>query len=860
VERCQGAGCSNFAQIATPAATTFNDTGLTASTSYSYRVRATDAAGNLSAFSSTATASTSAAPDTTPPSAPTNLTATAASSSQINLSWTASTDNVGVTGYKVERCSGVGCSNFAQIAAPTTTTFNDTGLTASTSYSYRVRATDAAGNLSTFSTTSSATTMASDTTAPTAPANLTASAASSTQINLSWTASTDNVGVTGYRVERCQGAGCSNFAQIATPTTTTFNDTGLTASTSYSYRVRATDAANNLSGYSTTATAMTQASSSIIVSISPKRAAVTTSQPQQFSATVTGTVTTTVNWSVDGTPGGTAAAGTISANGLYTPAAGTTPAVHVVGAASTVDANATASVNIAVTDLAGVLTHHNDNQRTGQNLKEYALTSATVSSATFGKLFSCSMDVADGAGFMYAQPLYVANLTMSDAKKHNVVFVATESDFVYAFDADSSSCQRFWKTGMLMAGETTVPPVDTGEPNDLIPEIGITSTPVIDTTANPMTIYVCAKSKDSVGGYHHRLHALNLITGAEKAASPVEITATNFNSLFHMQRPALLFNNGTLYIAFGSHGDNNVYQGWLMGYDPATLAQKFVFFTSDPTNSGPAGSGNQGAIWQSGGGPAADSSGNVYVETANGTFDADSGGINYGDSALKLSATGSVLDYFTPSNQATLSNNDVDLGSAGPIVLPDTLRTVAPLHLLLVTGKPGILYLLDRGNLGKFHSGGDQAVQEVIVSPNTTQIIGGLFPQPAYWNGNIYTAAVADSLKQYPISGSAIPPISQLPQSQSSHSFDLRGATPAVSANGTSNGIVWLLDIGAYPNGPAVLYAFDASNVTTPLYNSPASGSGAAGNAVKFTVPTVANGKVYVGGQGVLTVFGLLPN
>ena len=801
-------------------------------------------------------------PDTTAPSTPTNFTSTAVSATQINLSWTASTDNVAVTGYKVERCSGVGCSNFAQIATPTTTTFNDTGLTASTSYSYRVRATDAAGNLSTFSGTSSATTMASDTTPPTAPANLTATAASSTQINLSWTASTDNVAVTGYMVERCSGAACSNFAQIATPTTTTFNDSGLTASTSYSYRVRATDAANNLSGYSNTATAMTQASSSIVVSISPKRAAVTTSQPQQFSATVTGNPTTTVNWSVDGTPGGTAAAGTISANGLYTPASGTTPGVHVAGAASTVDANATASVNIAVTDLAGVLTHHNDNQRTGQNLKEYALTSATVSSATFGKLFSCPMDAADGAGFMYAQPLYVANLTMGDTKKHNVVFVATESDFVYAFDADSSSCQRFWKTGMLMAGETTVPPVDTGEPNDLIPEIGITSTPVIDTTANPMTIYVCAKSKDSVGGYHHRLHALNLITGAEKAGSPVEITATNFNPLFHMQRPALLLNNGTLYIAFGSHGDNNVYQGWLMGYDPATLAQKFVFFTSDPTNSGPAGSGNQGAIWQSGGGPAADSSGNVYVETANGTFDADSGGINYGDSALKLSATGSVLDYFTPSNQATLSNNDVDLGSAGPIVLPDTLRTVAPLHLLLVTGKPGILYLLDRSanNLGKFHSGGDLAVQEISVSPNTSQIIGGLFPQPAYWNGNIYTAAVADSLKQYPISGSAILPISQLPQSQSSHSFDLRGATPAVSANGTSNGIVWLLDISAYPGGPAVLYAFDASNVTTPLFSSPASGSGAAGNAVKFSVPTVANGKVYVGGQGVLTVFGLLPN
>jgi chitodextrinase len=237
VERCQGAGCSNFGQIATPTATTFNDSSLAASTSYSYRLGATDAAGNLSAYSSTATTSTPAAPDTTPPTAPTNLAATAASSSQINLSWTASTDNVGVTGYKVERCQGAGCSNFAQIAAPASTTFSDTGLTASTSYSYRVRSTDAAGNLSSYSGTATASTPAApDTTPPTAPTNLAVTATSTTQINLSWTASTDNVGVTGYKVERCQGAGCSNFAQIATPTTTTFNDTGLTASTFYSYQ------------------------------------------------------------------------------------------------------------------------------------------------------------------------------------------------------------------------------------------------------------------------------------------------------------------------------------------------------------------------------------------------------------------------------------------------------------------------------------------------------------------------------------------------------------------------------------------------------------------------------------------------
>src|SRR5205807_6839197 len=232
VERCQGAGCTTFAQVSAPTATSFNDTGLAAGTSYSYQVRATDAAGNLSAYSSVASATTQT-PDTTAPTAPTGLSATAASSAQINLAWTASTDNVGVTGYRVERCQGAGCTTFAQVSAPTATSFNDTGLAAGTSYSYQVRATDAAGNLSAYSSVASATTQTPDTTAPTAPTGLSATAASSAQINLAWTASTDNVGVTGYRVERCQGTGCTTFAQIAAPTTTSFNNTGLTAGTSY---------------------------------------------------------------------------------------------------------------------------------------------------------------------------------------------------------------------------------------------------------------------------------------------------------------------------------------------------------------------------------------------------------------------------------------------------------------------------------------------------------------------------------------------------------------------------------------------------------------------------------------------------
>src|SRR6185369_7531418 len=260
VERCAGVGCSTFTQVGTPATASFNDTGLTASTSYTYRVRATDAAANLGPFSPTATAATQAAPDTQAPTAPGTPVPNVVSSTQINLTWPVATDNVGVTGYRVERCAGVGCSTFTQVGTPATASFNDTGLTASTSYTYRVRATDAAANLGPFSPTATATTQAApDTQAPTAPGTPVPNVISSTQINLTWPVATDNVGVTGYRVERCAGVGCSTFTQVGTPATASFNDTGLTASTSYTYRVRATDAAANLGPFSPTATAATQA-------------------------------------------------------------------------------------------------------------------------------------------------------------------------------------------------------------------------------------------------------------------------------------------------------------------------------------------------------------------------------------------------------------------------------------------------------------------------------------------------------------------------------------------------------------------------------------------------------------------------
>ena len=588
--------------------------------------------------------------------------------------------------------------------------------------------------------------------------------------------------------------------------------------------------------------------SSVTVTLSPRRSAVTTSQPQALTATLSGG-TGALLWFVDGIADGSASVGMIAGTGnttaTYSPSASTQPGIHSITAKVSGGAESPA-VSVAVTDLAGVFTHHNDNARTGQNTKEYALTPTTVSGTTFAKLFSCALD---SPGYVYAEPLYVANLSMNDGQKHNVIFLATESDWVYAYDADSSSCQQLWKKSMLGPGETTVLPADTTEIHDLTPEIGITSTPVIDGDAG--IIYVCAKSKNPSGMYFHRLHALNLASGAE-TVDPVEITATNFVPLNHLQRPALLLNNGTVYVAFGSHGDHLVYQGWLMAFDATTLTQKFVWSSTDPTNGN-----SQGAIWQGGGGVAVDASGNLYLETANGVFDADSGGINYSDSVVKLSSTGSVLDYFTPFNESMLNIYDVDLGSSAVIILPDSLGSAAHSHLLLATGKPGVLFLLDQANLGKFNSVLSQDLQEVIVQPNSMQVVGGIFGQPAYWNGNLYTAAIADFLKQFTISGGTISPS---PVSHSAGIYNLRGATPVVSANGAHSGIVWALDVSAYPDGPAVLNAYDATNVALQLYSSPASGTGAAGNAIKFAVPTVANGRVYLGTQGRFDVFGLLPD
>jgi len=515
--------------------------------------------------------------------------------------------------------------------------------------------------------------------------------------------------------------------------------------------------------------------------------------------------------------------------------------------------------------FTGVFTQRYDAQRTGQNRREFILTPSNVTDSTFGKLFACAVD-----GEVYAQPLYVANFAIAGGT-HNVVLVATMNDSVYAFDADASSCVPYWQKSFLGTGVTPVPPADTGEDGDINTIIGITGTPVIDPATG--TLYVVAKTKEPTG-YFQRLHALDLATGSEKFNGPADISSAitvpgsgdtgeatcpgsagnvPFCPLRENQRPGLLLLNGTVYVAWASHGDIQPYHGWVIGYDAADLTQAPIVFNTTPN-------GGLGGIWMTGTGPAADADGNIYVITGNGTFDTMGTRTNYGDSFIKLRTAGgglSVGDFFTPANQSFLDSNDFDVGSGGAIVVESA---GAHPHLVIGGDKQGVLYVIDRDNMTGFNSNGDQ-IQKVAITAGPACIICGLFSTPAFWEGKLYVVAIGDVLKQYMLANGVL---SSLPARQASDMFGIPGASPVVSSNGATNGIVWALDTtnngtnSSATSAPAILFAYDATNLNK-LYSSPTSGAGAAGNAVKFTVPTVANGKVYVGTQTELSVFGLLP-
>jgi hypothetical protein len=487
-----------------------------------------------------------------------------------------------------------------------------------------------------------------------------------------------------------------------------------------------------------------------------------------------------------------------------------------------------------------VLTWQYDNTRAGANTAETTLTPVTVNSSTFGKLFSQPVD-----GYIYGQPLYLANVAIPGQGTHNVVFVATQHDSVYAFDADTNMAP-LWTVSFLIGGATTVPNGDVGC-TQIVPELGITSTPVIDPDAG--TIYVVAMTKES-GNYVHRLHALDVATGAEQAGSPVVIEASYpgtgeggsmlvFQPKNYKQRPGLLLLNGILYLAWGSHCDIGRYHGWLMAYDAQTLQQVGVYNTTP--------NGNQGALWNGGAAPAVDENGNIYIVGGNGVFDYNNGGQNLGEAYIKLSGALEVLDYFAPFNYASLNSRDLDVGSAGVALLGDEAGSADHPHLLAGAGKEGRIYLLDRDNMGGWRNATDDGQ---IVASSGAGAIGGLFGNPSYFNNSLYYCGSGDYLKAYSVSNAVL---SSAPTSLSPNKFGSPGCLPTISANGTDSGIVWVFD------SANLLRAFDAGNLASELWNSNQNaGRDRLGRYVKFSVPMVASGKVYAGVQDSLAVYGLL--
>lgn len=514
-----------------------------------------------------------------------------------------------------------------------------------------------------------------------------------------------------------------------------------------------------------------------------------------------------------------------------------------------------AAASLSAFAQTSVLTYHNDNFRSGQNLAETILTPQNVTSSTFGKLFEVSVD-----GKVDAQPLYVSALAIPGHGTRNVVFAATEHDSLYAFDADNGTL--YWHVSLLGSGETTS---DDRGCSQVTPEIGITATPVIDLAAGPHgAIYAVAMSKTSSGNYYQRLHALDLLTGAEQFGGPVTVQASVpgtgdnsssgnvvFDAKQYKSRPGLLLLNGVVYTSWGSHCDFRPYTGWLIGYNETTLNQTSVF------NFAPNGS--EAALWNSGGAPAADSQGNIFVAVANGTFDTSlnaqgfpTGG-DYGNAFVKLTLQNNrpaVADYWTMDNSDSESNSDIDLGSGGILLLPDMTDTSGRVrHLAVGAGKDTNLWVVDRDNMGKYDSQANATIYQALIGA----LPGGIFSSPAYFDGRVYFGSVSDVIRAFEFNAARL---STSPASTTSTSFAYPGATPGISANGSSNAILW----AAENTSTAVLHAYDATNLGTELYNSNQAAGGrdhfGAGN--KFITPTIANGKVFIGTQNSVAAFGLL--
>jgi hypothetical protein len=515
---------------------------------------------------------------------------------------------------------------------------------------------------------------------------------------------------------------------------------------------------------------------------------------------------------------------------------------------------------------ADALTYKYNNARDGANTNETILTPANVNVGTFARLFSYTVD-----GYLYAQPLYVSHVQIPGQGTHNVVFVATENDTIYAFDADSNLGPNgglLWKTNLGTALISTYYGVRYHH-NVLNPLIGITGTPAIDTNSGTLYVDVFSGVVSNTAAGFHTLHALNITNGTEQAHSPVLVAASvpgngvdatngivTFAPQNQMNRPAMTLVDGTLYASYGSYGDTDPYHGWVIGFNTTNLQQltNDTFATTPNATINDFGvNAGEGALWMGGDGLCADSQNNLYLESGNGSFSAYTNGGDYGDSFVKLSTTNglAVADYFTPWNQSSMDVNDQDLGSGGPLLLPDSVGSSTHRHLIIGGGKEGTLYLQDRDNMGHFNSANDsQIVQELKTA------IGGLYGSGAYFNNWIYFQGTSDRMKAFSITNAVM---SAAPVSTSTPTLGYLGYTPTISANGTSNGIAWVIQTDAYANnGPAVLHAYNATNLAQELYNSSQNLSrDNPGGAVKYTVPIVSNGKVFVGAEYTLSVFGI---
>ncbi len=748
-------------------------------------------------------------------------------------------------------------------------------------YQYRVRAVDAAGNLGAYSNIVSATVQGSST------ADLTITKTHSGAFVPGQTGATYTLTVTNVGGSATAGTVTVADALPGGLTATAMNGTGWSCTLS-TLKCTRTDSLPAGSGYppiTLTVAVASNAPASVTNSasvsgggetnsandsasdvtaigdfdVSPHTAVITSTQLQPFTLTgLSGGVT----WAVDDVVGGSAATGTIT-DGIYTPPP--TAGSHVITAQ--MDQGPSARATVYVANYAGTFTRDVDNLRTGLNASETVLTQANVNVNQFGKLFSYNID-----GVSDASPLYVANVNIPGVGRRNVVYVATEHDSVYAFDADGLQTTPLWKVSFIAPaqGITAVPPADTGEANDISPEIGITGSPVIDPATN--TLYVVAKTKEVSGTsttYVHRLHALDIATGAEKLGGPAVIQASvtgtgdgssggrvPFISLRENQRAALMLSGGVVYIAFAGHGDQPPYHGWVLGYRASDLQQVLAF------NTTPNGEG--GGVWQSGDGLATDATGNIYFVTGDGDFTANTGGKNYGDSFMKISPSGAVVDYFTPHDQDRMDASDIDLGSGGTTLLPD--QPGPHPHLAISAGKNGTIYLVDRDNMGRFNSSNDNQIVQTLVNtfPNGSFITGN-FKAPVYWNSRLFFSADADNIKSFQVTNGLL---STSPTSRTSIVMNYPGATLSLSSNGAADGILWAIErIDHDPTGggstrrPGVLHAFDATNLGIELYNSDqaAGGRDALDYAAKWASPLIANGKVFVATNGRLTAFGLLP-